>query len=69
MLPPRTIPIRASQGYYVSLSNNLISLERLNYADDSMPLVTDARIKFESDTYYTLKVAARGQHLHRLGGR
>ena len=48
------------QGYYVSLSNNLISLERLNYADDSMPLVTDARIKFESDTYYTLKVAARG---------
>ena len=48
------------QGYYVSLSNNLVSLERLNYADDSMPLMTDARTKLESDKYYTLKVAARG---------
>lgn len=48
------------QGYYVSLSNNSVSLERLNYADDSMPLMTDARTRFESDKYYTLKVAARG---------
>ncbi len=48
------------QGYYLSLSNNAVTLERLNYADDSMSIAADARQKLESDRYYTIKVQARG---------
>lgn len=47
------------QGYYLALSNNTVVLERLNYADDSEPIASDAQT-IQSDVYYKLKIQARG---------
>ena len=48
------------QGYYLALNNNSVTLNRLNYADDSRSIAADARQAPESDRYYTIRIQARG---------
>lgn len=52
---------RSILGYYLSVSNSLIRLERLNYADGySQIAVAESNPFTVSDTFYTIKIEARG---------
>lgn len=47
------------QGYYVAINNDVVTLERLNYSDDSSGIAANAR-QTASDVYFTLKIQVRG---------
>ncbi len=52
---------RSIQGYYLSVNNSLLRLERLDFADGSQPAIVGQSNPFtQSDTFYKLKIEARG---------
>ena len=53
------------QGYYLSLNNNQILLERLNYADDTNTIATYVKGNpfAESDRFVTVKIQVRGNQI------
>ncbi len=48
------------QGYYLSIQNDGIRLSKLDYENTNDGLYSDARMKFDSDKFYTLKVQCIG---------
>lgn len=53
------------QGYYLSVNNNQILLERLNYADDTNTIATYVKGNpfAESDKFVTVKIQVRGNQI------
>ncbi len=53
------------QGYYLSVNNNQILLERLNYADDTNTIATFVKGNpfAESDKFVTVKIQVRGNQM------
>ncbi len=53
------------QGYYLSVNNNQILLERLNYADDTNTIATFVKGNpfAESDKFVTVKIQVRGNQI------
>lgn len=55
---------RSIQGYYLSINNSLIRMERLNYADGfSQIAVAESNPFTVSDTFYKIKIEARGNNI------
>lgn len=50
------------QGYYLNLKNDAVSLDKLNYADESENIVFDD-LKSESDKFYKIKIQTRGNNM------
>lgn len=53
---------RSIQGYYLAINNNMVALEKLNYADGSSDVAqyVDVNDPVESGQFHTVKIVARG---------
>lgn len=50
------------QAYYLNLSNDFVSLDRLDY-DNTSTLTANGRLKMESDRFYTVKIQVRANNI------